>query len=315
MNRPAAAEPGARCPVAGAPAGHGGVTGSDSATGQDSAAGDVGGLGRRRAAAGRRRLTVAGAVAGLVVAASLLGPVLVRGSATAPVGLPFTPPSSAHPLGTDFLGRDVLARLAHGGLPVVTLAAGGTLLASVVGVVVGMVTALSRGRTGELTVRAVDAFGVVPAVLLMLALATGFPGSELAVLVAVAIVGVPFSVRVVRAAAQQVAASGYVEVALARGDRRIAVLGRDLLPNIARPVLADAGLRFSAAVQLTATAGFLGLGRSAPAPNWGRMVQENSSGVTLTVWPFLTPVLALVVLSVSVNLLADRLTTTLAEPS
>ncbi|ORT47796.1 ABC transporter permease [Frankia sp. KB5] len=256
---------------------------------------------------------LAGGAVVLLAAVSLLGPVLAGGSVSAQVGLPFEAPSAAHPLGTDVVGRDVLTRLAHGGLPVVSLALCGTLLASVVGVAVGVAAALARGRAGELTVRAVDGFGVLPAVLLMLVLATGFPGSDLAVLVAVAVVGVPFSVRVVRAAAQQIAASGYVEVALARGDRRAAVIRRDVLPNIVRPILADAGLRFSAAVHLTAAAGFLGLGRSAPAPNWGRMVDENAPGVALTAWPFLAPVLALVVLSVSVNILTDRLATVLAE--
>lgn len=270
---------------------------------------------KRPAGGTSARGTVAGGAVGLLVAASLLGPALVGGSVSAQVGLPFEAPTSAHLLGTDVVGRDVLTRLAHGGLPVVALALGGTLLASLVGVAVGVAAALSRGRAGELTVRVVDGFGVLPAVLLMLVLATGFPGSDLAVLAAVAVVGVPFSVRVVRAAAQQIAASGYVEVALARGDRRSAVIRRDVLPNIVRPVLADAGLRFSAAVHLTAAAGFLGLGRSAPAPSWGRMVDENAPGVALTVWPFLAPVLALVVLSVSVNILTDRLATTLAERS
>ncbi|MEX5710667.1 ABC transporter permease subunit, partial [Parafrankia sp. FMc6] len=250
--------------------------------------------------------------AALVVAFALLGPLVIGRSPTAQVGGPFQGPSAGHPLGTDVIGRDVLARLAHGGLPVVALAAGSTLLTSGVGVVVGMATALSQRRTAELVMRVIDLVAVIPGLLLLLVLATGYPGSDLAVLVAVALVSAPFSVRVIRAAAAQVAAAGFVEIARARGDSRRRILRHDLAPNIVRPALAETGLRFSVALHLTATAGFLGLGRAAPAPHWGRMVDENAAGIGLTVWPFLAPVFLLLLLAVSVNLLADRLASRLA---
>ncbi|WP_207386602.1 ABC transporter permease, partial [Protofrankia symbiont of Coriaria ruscifolia] len=268
------------------------------------------GRGGRR---GRAGLIVPGAAAGLVVLFALLGPLVVPGSPTAQVGMPFLAPSAAHPLGTDMIGRDVLARLAHGGLPVVALAAGSTALTTLVGFGVGALSGLSGGQMAELVVRVVDVVAVVPALLLLLVLATGFPGSNLAVLVAVALISAPFSIRVIRAATAQVAGTGFVEVSRARGEPRRRILRHDIAPNIVRPALAEIGLRFSAAVHLTATAGFLGLGGAAPAPNWGRMVDENSPGVALTVWPFLAPVLALLILSISVNVLADGLTALLAD--
>jgi peptide/nickel transport system permease protein len=250
----------------------------------------------------------------MVLLLALVGPLIVSGSPTAQVGTAFLPPSPDHLLGTDVVGRDVLVRLVHGGLPVVALAAGSTALTSLIGLGVGMLTGLSRSRTAEMVIRLVDMFGVLPGLLFMVVLATGFPGSDLAVLVAVALVSVPFSIRVIRATTQQVAGSGFVEVAQARGDSRWLILRHDIAPNIARPALTDTGLRFSAAVHLSATAGYLGLGRGAPVSNWGRMVEENASGIGLTVWPFLAPVLVLVTLSVSVNLLADRLAAHLADP-
>lgn len=254
----------------------------------------------------RAVLLIAGAAAALVALLAAAGP-LLAGSPAQPAGIPYDAPSSAHLLGTDALGRDVLARVLHGGYLVVGLAVAATLVATVLGVGIGVLTALATRRAGELVMRVVDLLAVVPALLLLIVLAAGFPGSDLALLVAVVATTTPFSARVVRAAAQQVATRGFVEVARARGDGRWQVLRRDLLPNIAGPVLADAGLRFVGAVYLTATAGFLGIGRGAPAANWGRMVAENISGAALAVLPFLVPALLLVVFGVAMNLLADEL--------
>ncbi|GAA5039987.1 peptide/nickel transport system permease protein [Thermocatellispora tengchongensis] len=254
-----------------------------------------------------RRALFAALCAGVIVLIALAGPLLTDRSPTAQAGNALLAPSPEHPLGTDVVGRDVLARVLHGGLAVVALSAGATVLAGAAGLALGVLTGLAGRRTGELAVRAVDVLGVVPPLLVMLLLATGFPAGDLAVLVAVALVSLPFSVRVVRAATQQVAGSGFVDIARARGDGQWRILRHDIVPNILRPVLAETGLRLSASIHLTATAGFLGLGAGAPAPNWGRMVGENAVGFALTPWPFLAPALLLVVFAVSVNLLADEL--------
>ena len=266
--------------------------------------------GRRRPRPGAAVRLAAAAGAVTVVAGALLGPwlgpLLVGRSPTEQVGLPFDGPSAAHPLGTDFLGRDALARLLDGGAVVVGVAAGAAVAAGVLGVLLGVLAATLPWRAGELLVRAVDVLAVVPALLVVLVLAAGFPGSDLAVLVAIAVVSVPFSVRVNRAAVEQVTGSGYVEMARARGDGWWRVLRHDIAPNIAGPALSEAGLRFVAALYLSATAGFLGLGAGAPAANWGRMVAENLPGARLAVWPFLAPALLLVLLAVAVNMLADE---------
>lgn len=249
----------------------------------------------------------AAVTAAAIVLIALLGPLLAPGSPTAQVGMPFLEPSAGHPLGTDVLGRDVLTRLLHGGWVVVGLAVGATALATVIGAVVGVLAAMAGRRRGELAVRVLDLIAVMPPLLLLMVLATGFPGSDLAILVAIGVTTAPFSVRVVRAAATEVVGRGYVEAALARGDSRLAVVARDVAPNIAGPVLADVGLRFVAAVYLCSTAGFLGLGRGAPYANWGRMVAENIEGSALTVWPFVAPALVLVLFVVAINVLADAL--------
>ncbi|MZG17348.1 ABC transporter permease subunit, partial [Streptomyces sp. SID5914] len=96
-------------------------------------------------------------------------------------------------------------------------------------------------------------------------------------------------------------------------DTRRAVLRHDVLPNIAGPALTDTALRLVAALHLTATAGFLGLGPGGAAPDWGRMVSENVPGATLAATPFLAPALLLILISVCVGLLAGRLADTVGR--
>ncbi|MYW01363.1 ABC transporter permease [Streptomyces sp. SID3343] len=241
-----------------------------------------------------------------VLLVALLGPYLAPHAPTEQVGLPFESPDAKHVLGTDMLGRDVLSRVLHGGRTIVIAGVCATAATTVLGTLVGLWAAFTKTRAGDLLVRLVDVLAAVPALLSMLVLAAGFPGSDTAVVVAVALTTLPFSVRVVRASGRRLAGHGYIEAARARGDSASAVLRYDVLPNMVGPLLTDAGIRLVAAVHLSATAGFLGLGQGAPAANWGRMVQENLPGASLTTAPFLAPTLLLVVFAVSVNLLADR---------
>lgn len=255
---------------------------------------------------------LAAVVAGLLLLVAVVGPLVAEAVSgygpTEQVGLPFDVPTGSHPLGTDALGRDVLSRLLDGGAAVVGLAAGATLLTGVVGLLVGVLAGTAPRRTGEIVVRVVDVLAVVPPLLVVLVLAAGFPGGDGAILAAVVLVSLPFSVRVNRSAVDRVAGAAFVEIARARGDGWWRVLRHDLLPAVLPTTAAETGLRFVAAVQVVATAGFLGLGAGPPTANWGRMVAENLPGAALSPWPFLAPALVLVALAVAVNVLADGLT-------
>ncbi|MEU9731641.1 ABC transporter permease subunit [Streptomyces sp. NPDC048002] len=264
---------------------------------------------RSRPEASRRRrlplLTATGAL--LVLLLALLGPLLAPHSPTAQLAAPFQQPDGRFLLGTDVLGRDVTSRVLGGGRTIVLTALAGTAGAGAVGLTAGVLAAMMSRRLGDLLLRCVDALAVFPALLLVLVLAAGFPGSHIALVAAVTLATAPFSTRVLRAAADTVLSSGYVEAARSRGDSRWAVLRHDVLPNIAGPALMDTALRLVASLHLTATAGFLGLGAGGAAPDWGRMVSENVPGATLAAAPFLAPALLLVLLSVCVGLLAGQL--------
>ncbi|MCC8337244.1 ABC transporter permease subunit [Streptomyces sp. R1] len=250
---------------------------------------------------------LAGLGTGLILLLALLGPLAAPHSPTEQLAAPFQQPDGRFLLGTDVLGRDVTSRVLSGGRTIVLTALAGTAAAGAVGVTAGVLAAMASRRLGDLLLRCVDALAVLPALLVVLVLAAGFPGSDTALVAAVALATAPFSTRVLRAAADTVLSSGYVEAALARGDTRRAVLRHDVLPNIAGPALMDTALRLVASLHLTATAGFLGLGPGGAAPGWGRMVSENAPGATLAATPFLAPALLLVLLSVCVGLLAGRL--------
>lgn len=240
-----------------------------------------------------------------VVLVGLIGPWVATGDPHASTAGPFATDDGW--LGADALGRDVVTRVLHGGRSVVVVAITATFLATTLGSLVGIVAGLAPRRVAAAVTWAADLVVVFPAVLLLLLIAAVLPRSDLTVLVAVSLTTIPVSLRVVGAATRQVVGMGYVELALARGDRWGHVIRHDIVPNIVGTILADAGLRFVTATYLTAIAGFLGLGRSAPAAGWGRMIAENLPGASLNPWAFLAPLLLILLLSVGANLLADHL--------
>lgn len=243
-----------------------------------------------------------------IVVIALIGPALSPQSPTASVGVPFALPSTEHLLGTDVLGRDTLSRVLHGGQTLVIIALGATVAGSLVGVTVGLWSAVTTRRTlAKLVSRTIDMISALPAVLLMLLLAAGFPGSDLMLAIAIAFVSVPFSVRIIRERAAHVHASDAARTNAARGDSLVDRLRFDIVPAVATVAFAEAGIRCIAATQLAATAGFLGLGAGAPAAQWGRMIRENLVGVTMSPFAVVVPAVLLVLLAITITGAIDRL--------
>ncbi|MBF4622462.1 ABC transporter permease subunit [Clavibacter sp. VKM Ac-2542] len=259
--------------------------------------------GGSRAPGGSRALALL--LAAGVVAAALLGPLLPLGSPDEVVGRPFAGPDAAHPLGTELLGRDLLARVAAGGQGLVLEALVATAIASAVGLALGIRSGLRPSRVSDAAVRVVDGVAALPALLVLLVLAAGAPGQPAAIVAAIALVSAPFSVRVIRQQTRMVAAADHVVIARARGDGIGSRLRHDVLPGIRSVALADAGLRFIAALQLAAAAGFLGVGASAPAADWGRMVREDVVGIRANPLATLVPAGLLVVVALGVTLAVD----------
>jgi ABC-type dipeptide/oligopeptide/nickel transport system permease subunit len=243
-----------------------------------------------------------------VVAVALLGPLLAHQPSRS-VGAPFSPPSGHDLLGTDFLGRDVLARVLAGGRSVLLYSGLATLFAYAVGITVGLAAGYLRTWVDPALMRTVDVLLSFPSMVFILLFATAFGRGIGSVVVATAVIQLPAIARIIRTATLDQSRRGYVEAALLRGESSLAVLRRDILPNITRTLSADVGLRFTWSVLLIAGVNFLGLGLQPPHADWGLMVSENRAGmnIALNPWAVLAPALLLGLLTVAINLLSDAL--------
>jgi peptide/nickel transport system permease protein len=259
--------------------------------------------------AARRRLpTPAGWLVGLLVAIALVGPWLAPHPPAAVVGPAYARPGAVAgaPLGTDLLGRDVLSRVLSGGRAVVLTGLAVTAAGGLLGALLGLGAALAAPRRpwlDALLMRPLDAVAAVPPLLVLLLALAAAPG-RLSVAVALVVAGLPLTARVLRANAAAVVQRGHVEVAVARGERLPWLLGREVLPLVSAPLLADAGIRFVQSVYVVVAVGFLGLGTG--TADWGLLISESLPGAALQPWALVVPVALVAALAVSANVVADQ---------
>jgi ABC-type dipeptide/oligopeptide/nickel transport system permease component/ABC-type dipeptide/oligopeptide/nickel transport system permease subunit len=200
------------------------------------------------------------------------------------------PPSAAHPLGTDALGRDLLARLGHGALRTAGLALGVTAVSIVAGLLLGMAGRVTAGLT--------EVMSTLPAVLVGL-LTTAVTGPSVwGAAGAVCLVGwTPYAAQA-SALLEQERASGHILASVSCGAGPTHLLRHHLLPAVLPAVLRNAILRLPTAVLVLASLGFLGLGEQPPTPEWGRLLAENQPYMELAPWTVFGAAGALVLLSV-----------------
>ena len=249
----------------------------------------------------------------LVVAIALLGRYIAPHDPNAPVGAPLAGPSSAAHLGTDFLGRDVLSRLLYGGRSVIGLAAAATALGYAIGLAIGLIAGYTRSKLDPLLMRTVDVMLAFPPLLFLLILITGAGTGVGVLVVGVAAIQAPGISRIVRTATLEVSVRGYVEAAVARGERAGAVVVREVLPNILAPVLVDAGLRFTYSILIIASVNYLGLGLQPPSSDWALMISENREYISLNIWAVLAPAAMIALLTIGVNLMGDAIARSLGR--
>ena len=255
----------------------------------------------------RSRLAVVGLVlVGFVIAFSLLVPLLVPFD---PVQMnvrnALQPPGGAHLLGTDHFGRDLLTRLAHGGIISLQVGFAVTLLSVAIGVGFGALSGYAGGAVDTAIMRFMDALMAFPGLLLAIALVAVFGGTMGAIVLALTIVGVPRFARVVRATVMQRRESDYVTAAVALGKRPWKILVQDILPNCSGPIIVQATLTFPGAILGEAGLSFLGLGLPPPAPSWGRMLQESRAFMEVAPSAAILSGLAIFITVLGFNLLGD----------
>lgn len=246
-------------------------------------------------------------VLGFVVAVAVLGPFVARTSPSAIVGPPGAGPSSAYPLGTDYLGHDVLSRVLWGGPSMLIVALAATALAYLFGLVIGVVAGYNRSLVDPILMRSVDVILAFPPLLFIIIVATAVGTGESMVVMAVAVVLAPGVARIIYSATRETSVRGYVEAAVARGERTTSILRREILPGIMGPVIANVGLSLTYAVLLIAALNFLNLGEQPPSANWALMVSENRSILTINPWATIAPAAMIAALTIGFNLVGDAI--------
>jgi peptide/nickel transport system permease protein len=216
-------------------------------------------------------------------------------------------PSTAYLLGTDQLGRDELSRIMAGARNTLLIGIVTVLIALGLGVPLGGLAALYRGRLEDATMRLSDVLLAFPAILLAILFAAVFQPSAATAMAAIGIALVPVFARVVRGAGLQVMQQDYVTITRTFGGGNAWIFVRHLLPNVSSVLIVQATVAFAVAILAEAALSYLGLGTPPPTPSWGRMLSESQTFLNqapmLAVWPGAS--IALSVLGF--NLLGDGL--------
>ena len=218
------------------------------------------------------------------------------------------PPSALHPLGTDYVGRDVLSRVVAGSRPSLGVGAAAMVVAVVIGSAIGIVSGYTGGAFDLLLQRVVDVLLVLPGLVLALAM-LAVVGAGLGSLVAViGLVLAPGIARVVRGDTLVVSASGYIEAARSVGARDRRIIALHVLPNVSSTILVLASLAVGNAILFEAALSFLGLGVQPPQPSWGNMLSGPARAYfEVAPWMAVFPGLAVSLAVLGFNLLGDTL--------
>jgi peptide/nickel transport system permease protein len=218
---------------------------------------------------------------------------------------PFDVWSSAHWLGTDQLGRDMLTRILYGARNTLGIALATTLLAFAIGGGLGIIASIFRGWIDQLLSRAVDTLMAIPQLIFALILLSIFGSSVQNLIIIIAVLDSTRVFRLARSVAMNVVVMDYVEAAKLRGEKLGWILFKEVLPNIMPTMIAEFGLRFCFVFLTISALSFLGLGIQPPTADWGSMVRENATLITYNDITPLIPAGAIALLTVAVNFVVD----------
>lgn len=216
-------------------------------------------------------------------------------------------PSSLHLFGTDALGRDVFSRVVHGARVTLFVGLASIGLAGIIGVALGLLSAVARPAIGEAIMRLVDTVLTLPAVLVALSVAATVGPSLVNVILIIGCLYWAYFARMVRAEALTLREKEFVQAAIAIGCSPVRLVVVHLAPNLMNTVIVVGTLQLASAILLESTLSFLGVGVPPPTVTWGTMVAEARPYISMAWWTVTFPGLAIMATVLATNLLGDRL--------
>jgi peptide/nickel transport system permease protein len=256
----------------------------------------------------RNPIGLAGAVIVVFnVLVALLGPQLWRLDPDELASLRFEGPSWAHPMGTDELGRDTMARIIHGAQVSLQVGAISVSIAFVGGVLFGMLAGYYKGILDAVLMRLVDIMFSLPGIVLAIMIAGLLGPNRRNTMIAIGIVILPAFARVVRGAVLEVMGYPYTESSRALGASGLRIMVKHVIPNITAPLLVLVSVYLSVAILAEAGLSFLGLGTQPPEAAWGNMLSTARTYIDVSAWLSIFPGLAIMIVVLGFNLLGDGL--------
>ncbi|SLY33953.1 ABC transporter permease [Klebsiella variicola] len=223
------------------------------------------------------------------------------------------PPDLRHWFGTDQLGRDVFTRVVYGTSLSLSIGVGATLIASAGGIVLGTLAGLAPRAVRQLLVRLLDIMLAFPDLLLALLAITVLGRGPENTLLAVGLAGIAGYARLVRAQVLQVRLSGYVQHAVALGERPMVIILRHIVPNTLRPLLVLATVGIGYSILSASALSFLGLGVTPPTAEWGALLSEGRNFLDSAPWVSLLPASVVALSVIAITLLGRRVQTLIAK--
>jgi len=225
--------------------------------------------------------------------------------------VPYAPWDSVHIFGTDRLGRDIFSRLVYGARNTMGIALITTFLAFLIGVGLGLLSAILSGWVDQILARFVDILMAIPSLIFALMLLSIFGSTALNLILIIAVLDSTRVFRLSRAVGMNIVVMEYVEAAKLRGEKIGWIMSKEILPNILPPLVAEFGLRFCYVFLMIASLSFLGVGIQPPTADWGSMVRETAELIQFAAYDItaaLTPILpaaAIGILTIGVNFVVD----------
>lgn len=248
------------------------------------------------------------AILSVIILATLYGQFFYTGDAFDIVWAPFEPPgaSPGFPMGTDYLGRDIVAGMLTGGAPTLIVGAFAALITMLIGITIGALAGYYGGWIDDVLMRLTEFFQVLPALLFAMVLVTLFSPTIFTIAGAIGVVLWPQTARLTRAEFLKIKELEYVTAARAIGARNKRIIWKVILPNAAPPLIVSATLTIGVAILFEAGLSFLGLG-DPNTMSWGLMIGSNRENILVAWWPVTFPGLAIFLTVFAVSLIGDGL--------